>query len=163
MQGMLQCFRRDRKPRHKGRSRIIQQSMSREAIEIVEHTADWSIRVRGANLGELFSNAAKGMAMLMVDDPEALDDGIERSLELKGYDSESLLVDWLNELAYLAEMEQVVFKETEIHEIDEKRLSATVRGGEAPVLDKHIKAVTFHNLAIKETTSGLEVTIVFDV
>ena len=137
--------------------------MSREAIEIVEHTADWSLRVRGADLGELFTNAAKGMAMLMVEDPEALGDDVARSLELDAYDAESLLVDWLNELAYLAEMDGIVFNEIEVNEISETRLMATVRGGEALVLDKHIKAVTFHNLAIQETASGLEVTIVFDV
>ena len=137
--------------------------MPREAIEIVEHTADWSLRVRGADLGELFTNAAKGMAMLMVEDPEALGDDVARSLDLEAYDAESLLVDWLNELAYLAEMDGIVFNEIEVNEISETRLMATVRGGEALVLDKHIKAVTFHNLAIQETASGLEVTIVFDV
>lgn len=137
--------------------------MSREAIEIVEHTADWSLRVFGGNLGELFANAAKGMAMLMVENPDALPISVERSLELQAYDTESLLVDWLNELAFLAETEQLVFSRIDVEEIDKQRLVATVRGGEAPVLDKHIKAVTFHNLAIKETKSGLEVTIVFDV
>mgnify|MGYP001822478684 CR=1 FL=1 len=137
--------------------------MSGEPFEVVEHTADWSLRVRGADLGELFANAARGMAMLMVEDPEALGDGVERSLELEGYDSESVLVDWLNELAFWAESEGLIFSDIEINEIGEKRLAATVRGGEAPVLDKHIKAVTFHNLAVTETASGLEVTIVFDV
>jgi SHS2 domain-containing protein len=137
--------------------------MSREAIEIVEHTADWSLLIRGADLGELFANATKGMAMLMVENPDALAHNVERTLELEAYDTESLLVDWLNELAYLAESKQVVFNEIDLKEIGEKRLVATVRGGEAPVLDKHIKAATFHNLVIKKTASGLEVTIVFDV
>ena len=160
---MLQCLRWDREPAYPGWSGINQGTMSREAIEIVEHTADWSLRVRGADLGELFTNAAKGMAMLMVEDPEALGDYVARSLDLEAYDAESLLVDWLNELAYLAEMDGIVFNEIEVNDISETRLMATVRGGEALVLDKHIKAVTFHNLAIQETASGLEVTIVFDV
>jgi len=137
--------------------------MAEEDIEIVEHTADWSLRVRGEDLRELFSNTAVGMAMLMVEDPGALGDDFEQSLDLEAYDAESLLVDWLNELAYLAEMKQVVITQVEIEMIGERQLKATVRGGKAPVLDKHIKAVTFHNLAIEETASGLEVTIVFDV
>ena len=137
--------------------------MSVEPIEIVEHTADWSLRVRGEDLGQLFRYAAVGMAMLMVEDPAALPDDVERNLALEAYDAESLLVDWLNELAYWAEMEQIVINQIDIKEISETRLAATVRGGKAPVLDKHIKAVTFHNLAIKSTDSGLEVTIVFDV
>ena len=137
--------------------------MSVEPIEIVEHTADWSLRVRGEDLGQLFRYAAVGMAMLMVEDPAALPDEVERNLTLVAYDAESLLVDWLNELAYWAEMEQIVINQIDIKEISRTRLAATVRGGKAPVLDKHIKAVTFHNLAIKSTDSGLEVTIVFDV
>lgn len=137
--------------------------MSTEPIEIVEHTADWSLRVRGEDLGQLFRYAAVGMAMLMVEDPAALPDDVERNLTLVAYDAESLLVDWLNELAYWAEMEQIVINQIDIKEISETRMAATVRGGKAPVLDKHIKAVTFHNLAIKSTDSGLEVTIVFDV
>ena len=137
--------------------------MSVEPIEIVEHTADWSLRVRGEDLGQLFRYAAVGMAMLMVEDPAALPDDVERNLALEAYDAESLLVDWLNELAYWAEMEQIVINQIDIKEISRTRLAATVRGGKAPVLDKHIKAVTFHNLAIKSTDSGLEVTIVFDV
>ena len=137
--------------------------MSTEAIEIVEHTADWSLRVRGEDLGQLFRYAAVGMAMLMVEDPAALPDDVERNLALEAYDAESLLVDWLNELAYWAEMEQIVINSIELNEISETRLAATLRGGKATALDKHIKAVTFHNLAIIKTNSGLEVTIVIDV
>ena len=68
--------------------------MSVEPIEIVEHTADWSLRVRGEDLGQLFRYAAVGMAMLMVEDPAALPDEVERNLTLVAYDAESLLVDW---------------------------------------------------------------------
>jgi SHS2 domain-containing protein len=137
--------------------------MAMEPVEIVEHTADWSLRVRGEDLRMLFEHAALGMAMLIVEDPRTLPLDIERDIELEAYDAESLLVDWLNELAYWAESEGLIIHEIEMKEIEKTRLAATVRGGNAPVLDKHIKAVTFHNLAITAVDSGLEVTIVFDV
>jgi SHS2 domain-containing protein len=137
--------------------------MAEEPIEIVEHTADWALRVRGEDLGMLFEHAAMGMAILLVEDPRALPADIERDIELEAYDAESLLVGWLEELAFWAESEGLVFHDFEIREIDNGCLTATVRGGKAPVLDKHIKAVTFHNLAITAIDSGLEVTIVFDV
>jgi SHS2 domain-containing protein len=38
-----------------------------------------------------------------------------------------------------------------------------VRGGHVPDLQKHIKAVTYHNLEIVETDQGVEATVVFDV
>lgn len=134
-----------------------------EPIEIVEHTADWSLRVRGEDLSMLFEHAALGMAMLMVEDPGMLPLDIERDIELEAYDVESLLVGWLDELAYWAESEGLIIHDFEIREIENTRLAAKVRGGRAPVLDKHIKAVTFHNLAITAVDTGLEVTIVFDV
>lgn len=137
--------------------------MSIEPIEIIEHTADWSLRVRGADLEELFRHAAAGMAMLMVEDPQALPDDVERDLALEAFDVESLLVDWLNEHVYWAESDGLVFRDVDLTIIDETRLAAAVSLGKADSLDKHIKAVTFHNLAITTTASGLEVTIVFDV
>jgi SHS2 domain-containing protein len=42
-------------------------------------------------------------------------------------------------------------------------LSAVVWGGKAAELQKHIKAVTYHDLEIVETDGGLMTTIVFDV
>jgi SHS2 domain-containing protein len=42
-------------------------------------------------------------------------------------------------------------------------LAGVVHGGRPAEMQKHIKAVTYHDLAIKETSGGLEVTIVFDV
>jgi len=38
-----------------------------------------------------------------------------------------------------------------------------VRGAAAERLDKVIKAVTYHNLSIRQTAEGYETTIVFDV
>jgi SHS2 domain-containing protein len=40
---------------------------------------------------------------------------------------------------------------------------ATLFGGKVSKLQKHIKAVTYHNLKIIETDKGLEATVVFDV
>lgn len=137
--------------------------MSGNHFEIIDHTADWAIRVKGANLAELLQYAAEGMSSLMAGDLLSLPLDESRSIELTAYDAESLLVDWLSELAYCAEMEQMVFREYEMLEVTNTSLRARVKGGRAPLLHKHIKAVTFHNLAIVDQGDGLETTIVFDV
>ena len=72
-------------------------------------------------------------------------------------------MDWLSELAYWAETEQLVFKKFRISEVTATHLQAIVWGGELAALEKHIKAVTYHNLEIRKTRKGLEVTVVFDV
>ena len=43
-----------------------------DAVCIVEHTADWALRVRGRDLAELFANAAEGMAYLLAGDLSAV-------------------------------------------------------------------------------------------
>jgi SHS2 domain-containing protein len=137
--------------------------MPENPIQIVEHTADWSIRVTGDDLAQLFEHAATGMSMLMAGDLQALPCDIERVVELDAYDAESLLVDWLSELAYWAETEQIVMRSFDLTDIDETHLVAKVKGGRAPDLEMHIKAVTYHDLKVARTESGLEATIVFDV
>lgn len=137
--------------------------MSQENFEVVEHTADWSIHVRGRNLAEMFCFAAEGMSTLMAGGLDQLPLDIEREVALSAVDVESLLVDWLSELAFWAEMEQLVFRSYDILEVGPTQLKAVVRGGRADILHKHIKAVTYHELQVRQTEAGFETTIVFDV
>ncbi|MFQ5419663.1 MAG: archease [Anaerolineae bacterium] len=132
-------------------------------FEIIDHTADWAIRVFGADLADLLANAALGMSSLMVADVTAVPHTITHTLEIYAFDAETLLVEWLTELAYLAETEQWVFTQFQLSGVTPNYLHATLIGGRADELQKYIKAVTYHNLALVETAVGLETTIVFDV
>lgn len=133
------------------------------AIQVVEHTADWALQLRGSDLTELFRHAAVGIARLLVADPAAVPLETRRELSLEAYDAEGLLVEWLGELAYWAEQEGLVFPVVEHLEVTPDRLAGSLHGGPAPELQKHIKAVTYHDLAIREHDGELEVTVVFDV
>lgn len=136
---------------------------SRAPYEVVEHTADWSLRVWGTDWAALLRHAAAGMSSLMTPDPDAVTITETRQLTLSAFDPETLLVDWLGELAYWAETEMLVFTQFEIQEASAQSLRATVRGGRVTALLKHIKAVTYHNLEIVQKDAGIEATIVFDV
>ena len=63
-------------------------------FEEIEHTADWALRVRGRDLGELLVNAARGMVSLMISNPPATPLNVDRNIEIDSIDAESLLVDW---------------------------------------------------------------------
>jgi SHS2 domain-containing protein len=86
----------------------------------------------------------------------------EQTFETEGLDSESLLVAFLSELVYYAEQENLGFDDFDIR-INDGRLKVEMGGAPFVSFDKAIKAVTWHNLKIKETVRGLEVEIVFDV
>jgi len=132
-------------------------------FEEVEHTADKALRIFGTNLPDLFLSAAVGLTHLMGVDLSGISTEIGKSIELEAIDAESLLVEWLSELAYWAESEMLVFKEFRIQKATATQLRAKILGGKTSTLQKHIKAVTYHNLKIKKTSEGLEATIVFDV
>lgn len=137
--------------------------MTIKPFEVVDHTADWALRVFGRDWPQLLAHAAQGMNSLLVADPVAIPLDEQRRIEITAFDSEGLLVEWLSELAYWAEEKQLVFPEHEFHQVTRNQLQGTVRGGRALELLKHIKAVTYHNLEIIETEDGLEATVVFDV
>ena len=129
----------------------------------IEHTADRALKIYGSNLQELLLNAAGGMNSLLARQDNALSPREIKSVELDAVDSESLLVEWLSELAYWAETELLVFHKVELHSVSPTHLKATVHGSRVAQLENHIKAVTYHNLKITQTDEGLTATVVFDV
>ncbi len=132
-------------------------------FEDVEHTADRALRIYGRDLADLFGNAAAGMNSLMLAGGSEETGSVAKHIELQAVDAESLLVAWLSELAFWAETESLIFNRFDFIELSPARLRAVVRGAPVQALDKHVKAVTFHNLAIGRRPEGLVVTVVFDV
>ena len=130
--------------------------------EEIEHTADLALRAHGATLRELFTNAAKGMFHLIGDCPLEPSSG-RYSVQLESPDAETLLIDWMNELLFLAEIHERILGGFDLVHIDETHLHARVSGAPPARILASIKAATFHNLAIQRDEGGYTVTIVFDV
>src|SRR5690606_12032859 len=104
-------------------------SATEAVYEIVEHTADWAVRERGANFPQFLLHAAQAMNTLLAPEWHNVPLEVTHTLELEAFDRESMLVEWLGELAYLAEAESVIFRDFELEEVTPQRLRATVRGG----------------------------------
>jgi SHS2 domain-containing protein len=132
-------------------------------FEEVEHTADRALRIRGRDLADLFANAAAGLNSLMLASDSGDAASVAKRIELEAADAEDLLVAWLSELAFWAETESLIFSRFHFMELTPVRLRAVITGGHVEALQKHVKAVTFHNLAIRHEPEGLVVTVVFDV
>lgn len=132
------------------------------SFDELEHTADWAFRARGRELSELFVHAAE--AMFALEGQQATEsEGGKRTVEVEGFDRETLLVNWLNEILYLRETTGEAYTGFEIEELAERRLKGRLRIGRATGHRGHIKAVTFHNLQLQQTDDGWEATIVVDV
>ena len=127
----------------------------------IDHTADLALHIWADDLRDLFVTAARGMFSLIVP-LDAIKPEHEATIELEALDVETLLVDWLNELLYLVEVQDIAFALVEIERVSATRLRATVCGCAVPEYLNYVKAATFHNLAVVETSEGYETEIVFD-
>ncbi len=132
------------------------------SFEEIEHTADRAFRVTGRDLTELLENAAHAMQVLDGPGP-ASGPSATRDVEVEGIDSESLLVNWLNEILFLEQTQRLVCERFHIHEIKGHRLHARVETRECNESHSHIKAATFHNLQVRQTSEGLVAEVVLDV
>jgi SHS2 domain-containing protein len=134
---------------------------SLEGFREIEHTADWEIEVWAPNFGRLLALAALGMMQLS---GTRLQTGnpVQQTLEISGEDRESQLVNFLNELLFLSETEALAFDSFQAS-VYPGGCTVLVTGGKIQGQTKAIKAVTFHNLVIRESEKGLMVNLVFDV
>ena len=129
--------------------------------EEIDHTADLALKVWGNDFFDLLENAAEGMYELM-GIREKPGSNTENSFQIKNDQKESILVDFLSECLYLAEMEHQRFTSF-LFKKSKKEISIEAQGKEINAIDRNIKAVTFHNLEIKKKSTGFETTITFDV
>jgi SHS2 domain-containing protein len=135
-------------------------------FEIIDHTADIGIVAYGADIKQVFANAALGLFNLMAD-LDNLKEDVEREIELSAEDVEVLLVEWLNELIYISEVEHIIFKRFEINELSNTQLKATCFGEKIKPgqhrLKREIKAATYHMLRLNKEDGSYKVQIIFDI
>ena len=132
----------------------------------MDHTADIGIAAYGADIKELFINAATGLFSLMVDLNTVKED-TEREVKLTAEDEETLLVEWLNELIYIFDVEHLLFKRFQIDGLNGNQVKARCFGEKVDQsrhrLERAIKAATYHMLRITKSDIGYEVTVIFDI
>ena len=135
-------------------------------FEVIDHTADIGIIAYGADIKQVFANAALGLFNLMADLDNPKED-IKREIELSAEDVEILLVEWLNELIYISDVEHIIFKRFEINELSSTQLRATCFGEKIKPgqhrLKREIKAATYHMLRLNKENGSYKVQIIFDI
>ena len=134
-------------------------------FEIINHTADVGIIAYGADIKQAFANAARALFNLITELGD-IDEVLSRNIEVTAADEESLLVEWLNELIYQFDTENIIFKRFDITELDNTRLRAK-NYGEKVDSSRHklktgVKAATYHMLKI-DKGDGYKVQVIFDI
>jgi len=133
-------------------------------IEELSHTAEIGVRVQAGSAPELFACTAQAMFGLLRVRPDESGEASRRLVTLDSIDTESLMVDWLNELVYLYETSRLIFTRYTILHWTATHLEAEVYGypaSNAPAL--HVKAATYHQLSIGKDTTGWTAQVFFDI
>jgi SHS2 domain-containing protein len=135
-------------------------------FEILEHTADIGFRARAGTLAGLFETAALAMESIALE-VEQVEPRREYPLEAAAGDRESLLVNWLSEVLYWMDGEQVAFHRFLVSRITPDHVTG-VGLGEPRDAARHpakliVKAVTYHQLRIAEGPNGWEAEVYLDI
>ena len=134
--------------------------------QIINHTADMGIIVKGPDVRNLFVIAAQAMIDLMVkgDISERI---ATRDIFVEAEDFPDLMVRWLGEILYLFEGESLIVNSIEIKSISPIRLKAklglTKFDHQNQEILREIKAVTYHQISVNKTNDGWEAKVIFDI
>jgi SHS2 domain-containing protein len=125
-----------------------------------DHTAEVELAVEASTPEAVFADAADAFGRLV--EREEGGERERRRVELSAADLGALLVDWLEELIYLADRDSFVPDRTDDLELRGTTLSAEVSGRRA-ALSPLVKAATYHRLEFRQDGDAWLARVVLDV
>ena len=140
--------------------------MHEDGYRWVEHTAELELEIRGADERAVFSEALRAFAELVGDGHPRGSAGraaaVSREVALDGDERAVQLAQWLDELEYLAETEDLVPEAIERFELAGPGLRVTVRCHRGRPRNV-VKGVTYHRLSFTGDRDGYRATVILDV
>jgi SHS2 domain-containing protein len=134
--------------------------------EFIEHTADAGIRVRAADIDELFAEAARALFELLIVNLDDVQLKQEYCFNIPGWGLEDLLHDWLAELLFAFNARRLALADFRV-QIGAEGLTATARGEpldpQRHEIDQEIKAVTWHGLKVEECNGQWTAEVIVDI
>jgi SHS2 domain-containing protein len=136
--------------------------------EVFEHTADIGLRIRAADLPNLFREAAEGLFELIVANLDQVQFEQEVNFKVTSRQGENdyLLFDWLNELLYSFDTSRLVLAKFDV-QFTTEGLQAKAWG--EPLnparhrLEHEVKAITYHGLKVAQESDGWLAEVIVDI
>ena len=133
---------------------------------MLDHTADYMVEVSAPTLEELFAEAALAL-FEAITDVSSVHPRERVSYRVAGASPEELLVSWLTELLFLYESERWLFRRFEARLVNGKGVEGEAWGEKLDParhpIDREVKAVTYHQMAIAREGGVIKTRIVFDL
>jgi len=117
--------------------------------------ADIAFLAEGKNLEETFQAAALATTEAMVD-MKTLKNKVKKEIVLESSNYDTLLYDWLSELIYIKDVDQILFKEfrIKIEKGKKYKLTAKCYGDKIDfkrqLMGNDVKAVTMHKFKLEK-------------
>lgn len=131
--------------------------------QLIDHTGELELRVQAETLEQLYVQAALALAEEIPKGADAGDKQSERTVELNAPDGEALLVELLNELIFLAEIEQFLPERLEVLNLEDRNIKLRMQGRKHTCIRPLVKAATYHRVAIWHDKDSWHATVVLDV
>lgn len=132
-------------------------------FEVLEHTADLKILAFGKDKKDVFLNMLLGMTegqRAEIKDKKK----IKRKIEIKSLDSKTLLVDFLSEALYLSQVNKEIYSDARFTKFIDTKIEGELLGQKVERFGLDIKAVTYHDLDIRQKKDGTwKATVLFDI
>jgi SHS2 domain-containing protein len=132
--------------------------------------ADIAFRAWGHDVEETFVAAADAVMNAMVEDLEAIQPQDTRILNVEHEALDLLLFNFLQELVYYKDAEQLLLRVQQLSIADNRQpytLQATAVGERIDPNRHHmrvdVKAVTLHHFALTQTEGGWRATVILDI
>jgi SHS2 domain-containing protein len=133
-------------------------------------TADIAFEAWGATLEETFTAAADATMNVMVEELDSIEPSQERILALENDQLDLLLLNFLQELIYFKDAEQLMLRVVHVAlQADQPPFSLkAIARGELLIPERHhprvdVKAVTLHEFRLEMTDQGWRAFIILDI
>jgi SHS2 domain-containing protein len=135
-------------------------------FETFDHTADLGLRIRAPDLDTLFEEAARALFATIVEDLNSVQPRHQAKVQLTDEKLDYLLFDWLKELLYRFDSEQMAFGRFEV-KVSSTGISGTAWGepldSARHTLLHEVKAITYHGLRVEQTADGWLAEVIVDI
>ena len=140
-------------------------------FRFLDHTADVQVECWGSSREEAFSHCALSLMTVITPNLSKISPDIEKELWIKAEDKEALLFDFLSELLYIFDVDELVFSDIWVVYINRTQLGFEMKAimkGEQFDKTKHeigteVKAITYSFMELNETLEKTEIKVVFDI
>ena len=134
--------------------------------ETFDHTADVGLSARADTLGELFEALAEGLAEVICP-PAQVCPQETRSLSCQAEDVEALAVDFLSEVLGVIQGEHFMLASVRVSKMSENSVTAELVGlpydPARHEIATEVKAVTYHQLAVKQVGPAWTARVILDL